>query len=574
MSSERIIYSQNGLYVGRAPSFKSHWMNYTGGDAEGNNLYHNYVKTTTGNSYDRGESFVDSEYEYYQPYSPIGAITYNSGVKTISQNSHLTTFNVIKKVDRVQDVSYAVNVPRENVSNIGKEGTLNRPIVQSPDITLSFSYLTVGVRNDHRIGLQVNYPEYHGYYSGVPHYSGNDVHLVSGFFDPYLDSRAIRARGEGWNESSFSGSSYNGSGASHGPILVDPDASRDSRIARNCIDLGSPIYPFSYTDKRNFFINVAPEGTDERTNLKYNATTGDPIIGNSGTCNHPQTGEFDVYGFGDCYLTSYGFNARIGSFPRSNVSYTCDNMVYYDNTNDQKNIPAIEPVDGSRKSGIFTIPNSYEIEGPAALKHGDMTISLTMPSLTLDFETSYLQSYDFSFNIPRQSLKPVGYKFPINKKAQYPVIVNGSFSFVISDHQTGDLSNLFIDDNSTNFYIKIKQPECDPFLRDILRDTYFQEGSNSSDSIIDSIVYEVRDARINSVDFTKDIGNNDIANVTFTTELDPHDFNKGLFISGEMYTQDLYEYWEFEHSGGASNGDGELLFTEDDQPIIAYQRPF
>lgn len=83
--------------------------------------------------------------------------SYYDGTK--HNNPQLTIFdnNLISQIDRVNSVEYGFDISRTNFTQLGVRGLIDRPITERPSVQLNFNYYSVGVRNEHRLGLIVNY---------------------------------------------------------------------------------------------------------------------------------------------------------------------------------------------------------------------------------------------------------------------------------------------------------------------------------------------------------------------------------------------------------------------------------
>ncbi len=125
MSRDRTIYNVIGVFAGLVPSDAPHFI-----DASG------YL--------------VNSQY------SITGNITGYSS-------------NTIKSLNRIQSASYSFGESRTDISNMGAFGTIARPILITPPVSLNLSYYSHGVYNEYLLGLTIS--------------SGINITAVSGFLD-------------------------------------------------------------------------------------------------------------------------------------------------------------------------------------------------------------------------------------------------------------------------------------------------------------------------------------------------------------------------------------------------------
>ena len=63
----------------------------------------------------------------------------------------------VEPLERVQSLSYSIEIPRADVSQAGKAGLVGSPILQNPQVDGEISYLCGSFRNEKSIGLNFNY---------------------------------------------------------------------------------------------------------------------------------------------------------------------------------------------------------------------------------------------------------------------------------------------------------------------------------------------------------------------------------------------------------------------------------
>jgi hypothetical protein len=573
----RVIYGYEGLYSNCCPSSGFHFINYAG-ELNNSPTDYKYVKDTAAisnstNFHNRGEGFEAANYETYQPASPVGAVTYPLAIKDVNTNNFVRNENVLRKIDRVQSISYSVSYPRHQVQQINRRGLIDRPIIGSPEVSLQFTYLVNGVRNDHRLGLNVNFPMTFYPFNGEPFYSGNKVNLLSGITEDCLDRRDVGIRGEGWGDDKFTGLAFTTSpsylGQEGGTVMFSSNTDSE-RANMGCFPANWPHYPYDYRDKRNFFIHVASEaGDDEKHIIKYTEDINTPWTEEMEV--HPDSPNNECITFGDCYLNSYQFSARVGDFPSVSVIYGGDNMQFL-NAASGENIPSLNPKDGQPITGQFIIPKSFENEGISALNQGDMTLDLEASNLGVSTTGINIQSLEFGFNLNRESLEQIGYQQAVDKSVNYPVVINGGMSILVGNMGTGRMIDFIHEDKIINFSIDIAAPECN-FWKDSLSVGDFYPGVINASNYT-AVNYTFLGARVDNISFSSAIGGNKTAQISFSVEIDPDDLDNGFFVSGVMNSEKIYNYLAFEHTGGAPSGDGVFLTDEDGSPLVVDMIPF
>ena len=79
----------------------------------------------------------------------------------VNDDSNLVQkINRLNPIDRVQSVSYSINAPHTDITQINQRGLVDRPIINHPTVNVNFNYLLCGTKNEARLGLNVNYPLY------------------------------------------------------------------------------------------------------------------------------------------------------------------------------------------------------------------------------------------------------------------------------------------------------------------------------------------------------------------------------------------------------------------------------
>ena len=117
----------------------------------------------------------ETDYNFYNYYDTTPTNDYSNLVQKI---------NRLNPIDRIQSVSYNINVPHTDVMQLNQRGIVDRPIINYPTVDLTFNYLLCGTKNEARLGLDVNYPLFNFPFSGESYYTENEsVSLLSGFFE-------------------------------------------------------------------------------------------------------------------------------------------------------------------------------------------------------------------------------------------------------------------------------------------------------------------------------------------------------------------------------------------------------
>jgi hypothetical protein len=259
-------------------------------------------------------------------------------------------------------------------------------------------------------------------------------------------------------------------------------------------------------DERNFFIKTVTEGND--------------VAGSSDIA--PNSVTESVIGIGNAFISAYSTEASVGNFPTVSVTYEALNMTV-DAFSTGQNVPAVNSNDGTIINGVYyTLPTGKQsIDGTAinttdysisALRPGDVTLNLGTSELGPDFADMKVQNYTLSFDLTRQPLQKLGSKYAFSREIQFPVSVSLSVTADLGTSVTGNMANVINANSTYNPSIAIKAPG--------------QATKNAA-------YYEVRGAKLDSVDFSSSIGPNKSATMKFSAQLGgPQATGVGLFMSG------------------------------------------
>jgi hypothetical protein len=257
------------------------------------------------------------------------------------------------------------------------------------------------------------------------------------------------------------------------------------------------------SDERNYFIRTTPEGTD---------TVGftDPSSGSNG-----------VIGIGNAFLTSYSTEGSVGNFPTTTINVEGLNMNFQNGISGNF-VPAVNPTDGSALTNYYQLAQAVENVGIglgstiSALRPGDITLSLSNTLASgVDVNTMNIQSYTLSFDLGRTPIQRLGNKFAFTREIDFPLTVTLSVDAQVTTMNAGNLANLVVDDSAKyNPSITIKSP---------------------SDSSLTMAKYILKGAKLDSQEYSSDIGSNKSVTLTFSAQVGgPQDTANGLFINGQF----------------------------------------
>jgi hypothetical protein len=443
MAQPRVIYNSQALYVGPAPETQYNFFSYEGG-------------TPTNNHSDLQKKI-----------------------------------NRLQSIDRIQSVSYSINVPHTDIVQLNKRGIVDRPIINPPTVNLNFNYLLCGTKNEARLGLNVNYPLFNFPFDGEAYYNDNlSVSLLSGFFQPNKNAKSKRW----WQDF---------------PINL-------------------------YRDCRNIYVAVNPEGDDiDKGYYKEDFTQADLYQGIDD--NAP---DYHVISFGNCYLNSYSTKGSVGEFSSASVSYTAYN-VNFDMSGSGFLDSNIETKSGTiSPEKDVVIPRVLSEEGYPALEPGDITITTdSFSGLGVDFNELHLQSYNIEINLNKEPLNNLGYRYPVDNRPNSPVFANLKLEGVVGSGSSGSLIDLISLNSGYDFTIKVDPAGCAKSIAPPIN-----AGAIPIKRQDEALRYSFVGAKLNDFDYNTSIGQNKVFNASFNVEIDPDDRSKGFFISGVLGAEKVEDF--------------------------------
>jgi hypothetical protein len=256
-------------------------------------------------------------------------------------------------------------------------------------------------------------------------------------------------------------------------------------------------------DERNYFIRTVSEGSDA-------VEFADSTAANNG-----------VIGIGNAFLTSYSTEGSVGNFPTTTINVEGLNMNFQKGTSGNYS-PAINPTNGAALTNYYQLPralqnssNTTNISGISALRPGDITLSIANTNAGgADVDAMNVQNYTMSFDLGRTPIQRLGNKFAFTREINFPLTVTLKVDAQMTDLQTGALAQTV--NNDSSIYtptITIKSP---------------------TDSTVTVAQFKLKGAKLDSQEFSSDIGKNKTVSLTFSTQVGgPQDLNNGIFISGQ-----------------------------------------
>lgn len=250
----------------------------------------------------------------------------------------------------------------------------------------------------------------------------------------------------------------------------------------------------SAQDTKNYYIVVAPEGTDANLN------------------EAEVTGNGKVIGIGNAGLTSYSIEAAVGSIPTVSVSAEGLNMRFYDATTGR--VPAINPADGSNATGVFLISGLTTGSGFTALRPGDITVTFSGARGVIEDDLK-IQDFSINFDLGRDPIQKLGNRFAFSREIAFPVTVTATINAVMGEMESENLQSVIESDCSeADLSINLNSPKT------------CEGGAQTR-----ALRYTLKRAKLVSQSFTSSIGGNKNVALEFAATIGgPSETSRGLFI--------------------------------------------
>ena len=273
----------------------------------------------------------------------------------------------------------------------------------------------------------------------------------------------------------------------------------------------------SITDEKDFYLAINKNENDlygnyTLTNLDINPTTVNDVI-------DPNSNNYAVLNFQNCYLTDYNFRVSVDSIPIVTQSYVSDNINFYISGS------GIRYTTLDLKSGInqpqtdqIIIPqalNYYQtgISGQNILLPGDASVTFYTNNTTgVLFYTDTIQSLEYSLAFERNALRSLNYKFPLGRKLSFPVNGKLSTSFIVEENLSGSFFDTLNRDDDYNVVVDFN--------------------TNKSGVYPTKLIFS--GCKFDNISYDSSIGKNKTASLNFNFELDPTFGNRGIFASGNV----------------------------------------
>jgi hypothetical protein len=299
--------------------------------------------------------------------------------------------SLVRRLHRIQDVSYSFNITRQDVNQFGELAAIDRVVLESPTVSLDFSYILANLENEHMLGFHV---EKSGVAAGIA-----PLTALSGFLTKVTDERNY-----------FIQTVPEGDDALGDAENVTHNDKVTSAGRTSVIGIGNGFMT-SYTQEASVGDFPTASVSIEGLNMAFDIGTS----GNHIPAVNPEDGT---------KLTTVEYALPSG------VSHTTGIGV-----NDK--LSALRPGDIT-----FDVTRA-----------GGASINGTLTGLMLS--DAKIQSYSLSFDLARDPLQKLGSRYAFSREITFPVTVTCTVDANVGDLYSGNLADVIDDDSNINYDIAI-----------------------------------------------------------------------------------------------------------------------
>jgi hypothetical protein len=256
--------------------------------------------------------------------------------------------------------------------------------------------------------------------------------------------------------------------------------------------------------ERNIFVATVAEGNDAFDSDSWT-----------------NSGDIDVVGFGNAFITEYTVNLSVGEIPSATVSFDCGNVEFYTGAYSGLANPSIQPSNGG-KADLGTlklpVPNTGN-SNVDVLRDGQITIDLAANTPLgiggVDLATLHPQSVTVSVPLAREVLNELGSPLPYARALTFPIETTVAISAITANQRQGSVAALL-----TGCAGQEKRD-----IKITLRDR--------CDNTTSRLVYILKDAILDSQNFSQDLDGNETVDLQFSAQIGgANTQTAGIFISG------------------------------------------
>lgn len=431
-----------------------------------------------------------------------------AGQKKSNSVTEEHTKSDIKQLHRVQSANYAFNISRTDVNQYGELAAIDRVVLETPTVSLDFSYYLANFGNEEALGFNVHDKD------------ALDNTLKSAIKDVInkdYDEKNYFIKTVGEGEDAIS------------------EAGTEAKQGDNVIGIGNAfLTSYSVEAAVGSFptVSVSAEGMNMRFDALDNNEQGvvpslDKINGAASSNKYSLPNALRNVGEDPTQIIS---TLRPGDIKISLVQSPKNWLVTQNGTF------------GDFSQNEDPDVNDYDLPG------------VKLPSSSASVvDSANIQSFNISFDLSRTPIQRLGNRFAFAREIDFPVNITASFEAILTDLTDGSLSDLIDCEKAYDLKIELFSPKgC-------------QEDESDSFPVC---TYIVKDLKPDSQSFSSSIGDSKTVSIEFTSQLGgPNQEDIGLFMKGVTSSPDDTSD-EFSLSYGANAS----LGTEANDVIVTFNK--
>ena len=382
----------------------------------------------------------------------------------------------IRQIHRVQSANYSFNIARTDVNQFGELAAIDRVALETPTVSLDFTYLLANFANEENLGFFVN------------EYGTRNQHLgsaLSGVLNKTEDIRNYFIQTSREGEDAIGDDNRDADGMLGG-----------SRKSADVIGIGNAFIT-SYSTEASVggfpTVSISAEGMNMNFNTGTQGILNPAINSTNGTAASTTINLPPVSGNADL-------------FPASAVD----------------EIEAALAISTLRPGDITIKIAEHNENGQFGATHYDAG----MPGAKLPEDdgtstnSANIQSYTINFDMGRTAIQRLGNRFAFAREIDFPVNVNLSFDAILTDLTTGNLNQLIDCEKAYDIRIQL--------------DGVTGACGQSKGKIAE---YYMKNMKPDAQSYGSSIGDNKTVTLDFTTQIGgPNQNNVGLYMRGLTQT--------------------------------------
>ena len=231
--------------------------------------------------------------------------------------------------------------------------------------------------------------------------------------------------------------------------------------------------------------------------------------------------EVDVVGFGNSSITEYTVNLSVGEIPSASVSFDCSNLQFYTGAYSGLANPSLQTSNGAAAdTGTIKLPvPSTGNSSVDVLRDGQIAVDLQAGTAIgiggVDLNTLHPQSVTISVPLAREALSELGSPLPYARVLTFPIETTVAISAITANQTQGSIAALLTGCGG--------QEKRD--IKITLKDR--------CDNTTSRLVYILKDAILDSQNFSQDIDGNETVDLQFSAQIGgANTQTAGFFMSG------------------------------------------